>query len=388
MTPPQDFPTATTSARGQEPRNAQHRPGSHFELTRRPASNLETKPDSYILPRNGSPKEQGELFGRKVEQQQRRQALLERLRSEGAEDLANRLAKCGLAFPLWCTSCGHRHDAETKCNRKWCPVCAPRRANERAAKLRLAIRLMHWPMHITLTVPNLDTTTTGKNFLRAMVKAFVRLRRSKLWRENVTGGAYGVEVTNKGNGWHPHIHTVIDCRWLATKTPEPHRSDDAETRAAKFRSAASELQGAWARATGLDVPASIWIRRCDTGAAAEIMKYAIKSEHVAGLDGEVAPILRMMDDVKLCNTFGDLRGLKVPDDDGPRLTCPNGHSEWTVAKPLEVAAAEATERGRKTRADNERRHDEQKRLEHAWLMERLTAERSRHFQLESTGKIG
>lgn len=273
------------------------------------------------------------LFGREVEAGQWRRQLLARLDAEGAEDLADRLRKCGLTFPLWCSGCGHRHDAETKCNRKWCPSCAPKRANERARKMRLAVRQMRWPMHVTLTMQNVPLDEAPRTLLRSLMKSFARLRRMKIWTNRTKGGVVSVEITDKGNGLHPHLHALIDCEWLALKTPPPHRGDTAETLREKFRCAAQELQGAWAKCLGQETPPSLWIRRCDAGAADEVMKYALKTEDALNCQGEIAPVLRMLDAVRTVATFGSLRGLKVPDDEEPRLVCPNGHSAWTTTPP-------------------------------------------------------
>lgn len=238
---------------------------------------------------------------------------------------------------LYCRSCSYVHVGETKCNRKWCPSCAPKRANERARKLRLAVRLMQWPMHITLTMKNVPLDEAPRALLRDLMKSFARLRRMKLWTQNVTGGVVSCEITDKGNGLHPHLHALIDCRWLALKTPEPWHGDDRETLRVKFRSAAQELQGAWAKCLGQEEPPSLWIRRADVGAADEVLKYALKSEDALNCQHEIAPILRMMDAVRMVATFGSLRGLKVPDEPHESLVCPNGHSEWTPTPSLHTA---------------------------------------------------
>lgn len=281
-----------------------------------------------------------ELFGRKIEADQYRRALLARLDSEGADDLAARLRKCGLAFKLYCRECSATHEVETKCNRKWCPSCAPKRANERAAKLRAAVLQMHWPMHITLTCRNVPLEDAPRSIIRDLMKSFRTLRRSKLWTTNVSGGVVSVEITDKGKGLHPHLHTLIDCRWLALRTPQPHRDDSPEQLKTKFRCAAEELSGAWAKALGQETPPSVHIRRCNSGAAAEVLKYAMKSEDALACEGEIAPILRMLDACRTVATFGDLHGLKLPEDDRPALACPLGHTSWTTTPTEHTAWAE------------------------------------------------
>jgi hypothetical protein len=277
---------------------------------------------------------QTELFGRKVEASQWRKRLLERLRREDETELADRLAKCGQVFPLWCKGCGHRHDAETKCNRKWCPSCAPKRGNERAARLRHAIRLMKWPMHITLTVPNVDWEAAPRTLLVDLLQSFKRLRDSVLWQRCVKGGMVACEVTDKGNGLHPHLHIVCDARWIALKTPEPHHTDTPEQRAYKYQMAAQELQSRWASATRQPEHKSLWIRRCDAGAAAEIMKYALKAEDALNCQGRIGPIINMLDAGRMVRGFGSMFGVKWPEDDERPLLCQCGGHDWTTLPVL------------------------------------------------------
>ena len=192
---------------------------------------------------------------------------------------------------------------------------------------------MKWPMHITLTVENLTTATPPRDYLRRMMKAFSKLRRAKLFTKNVSGGVVAVEVTDKGRGLHPHLHALIDCRWLALKTPHPHRDDDKATLRTKYRCAAEELSAAWARAIGQETPPSVFIRRADHRAAKEIVKYALKSEDAVNCEGEIAPVLRMLDACRAVATWGHMRGVKLPEEEKVKLICPNGHSEWSPTPP-------------------------------------------------------
>lgn len=278
--------------------------------------------------RNGK---QGELFGRSIEAAQWKEAIIARLEREGETEKVAKLRGCGLKMHLYCAECGHAHETATRCNRKWCPSCAPKRGNERAARLRVLIAAMRWPMHLTLTVPNTVSEHAPRSLLRDLMLSLRRLRRLKLWKTNVTGGLYSIEITDKGNGYHPHLHLVIDCRWLALHTPEPRGHDSAERKRELCKSAAQELQAAWQFATGIERHMSLWIRRCDADAAREIVKYALKSEDAVELQGRLGPVFDLLDSVRMCSPFGNVRGVKLPPDTSHKLTCPNGHSEWRTA---------------------------------------------------------
>jgi Replication protein len=326
------------------------------------------KPTAARRQRKGK---QGELFGRRIEAAQWRDQIRRRLEAEGEDEMAAKLAACGQPMKLWCRECGHAHECETKCSRKWCPSCAPKRGNERADRLRVLIAAMRWPMHITLTVPNIAYDGNARGMCRDLMLAFRRLRRLKLWSSNVKGGCYGIEVTDKGNGYHPHLHIVADCQWLALHTKEPRRGDSEQVVKAKFKGAAEELQAAWQFATGHDEHLSLWLRRCDSNAASEIVGYALKSQDAIKLGGKLGDVFRAMDAVRMCAAFGSVRGVKLPDDDTPRLVCPNGHSEWSVTKTIgrEEDARRWNERAAKRRAA--RLREEAERESMAAMIDRL-----------------
>ena len=271
------------------------------------------------------------LWGPGVEPVIQRARLLQRLEDEGADDLTDRLAKCGLAFKITCKTCGHQHELSTRCNRKWCPCCARQIAAKRAAKLRTVAASFKWPLFITLTVPNLSGDVEGIDFIRDLRKAFGRLRHKRIWKERVKGGAAAIEVTNTGKGWHPHLHALLDCEWLAFKVPPPSRRDSPEHIAHKCQEAAKELSAEWTKATRSKVPCVVNAKRCNADAAKEIMKYAVKGSDLIESPDEIAPILRMMDATRLVTTFGSAFGIEVIEEPREPITCPNGHSDWTTA---------------------------------------------------------
>src|SRR5260370_35334988 len=48
--------------------------------------------------------------------------------------------------------------------------------------------------------------------LDVFIEAFAKLRESQLWKDEVSGGSYSLEVTyNRETGeWHPHGHCLIE----------------------------------------------------------------------------------------------------------------------------------------------------------------------------------
>lgn len=101
-----------------------------------------------------------------------------------------------------------------------CPFCAARRAAKQVEKNGDRIKKVLEenknliPVMITLTVKNGEDLEERISHLR---KSFGKLQqkrkdalRGKTETEftKVTGSMFSYEVTNKGNGWHPHIHMI------------------------------------------------------------------------------------------------------------------------------------------------------------------------------------
>lgn len=275
---------------------------------------------------------QPSLFGPGALPELERARLLSRLEDEGADDLTEALRKCGLELPITCRSCGHVHKLQTRCNRKWCPVCARQIAAKRAAKLQAAALTFRWPLFLTLTVENIASDDYSRDFVRELRRSFGKLRNRKIWKKRVKAGAAAIEITNTGNGWHPHIHALLDCRWLAIDTPEPTARMSPEAQAIRFRQAAEEITAVWQKCVKTRTASQVKVKRADMNAAREVMKYAVKGSDLIDAPDEIAPILRMMDGTRLVTTFGECYGLELPEEERPPLTCPNGHTDWTTQR--------------------------------------------------------
>lgn len=102
-----------------------------------------------------------------------------------------------------------------KCGRTHsCPVCAERKAADRAAQLD---RMMSadetgtWQM-VTLTVRHHAGETLAA-VLERLVVAWRRVRATRPVREafavHVTASVRAIEVTHGANGWHPHVHLLL-----------------------------------------------------------------------------------------------------------------------------------------------------------------------------------
>jgi hypothetical protein len=71
---------------------------------------------------------------------------------------------------------------------------------------------MKAPKFLTLTVPNVWNLT--KEAVLKVGRAFRRMMRWVYYRAHVRGGLCAIEITNIGNGWHIHLHVIIDADFL------------------------------------------------------------------------------------------------------------------------------------------------------------------------------
>lgn len=251
-------------------------------------------------------------------QEEQRKALIERLESEGAYDLTKPLNNCGLSLPLTCTGCGSIHETVTHCMARYCPSCQPLVAVERVNRWNHAIESIKWPLFVTLTIPNSEDPEQ----LRFLKDRWSKFRRRKIISTKVRGGVATFEVTNKGNGWHPHLHSIMDCRWLAVHTPEPHWNDSATVKASKCRQAQEELSAAWADMIGEET-GIVWIRRVyGNGIIKEVMKYAAKGSELIESPDAIAPMLRVLKSTRTLAGWGSMYPLPpLDEEEAPKVGC-------------------------------------------------------------------
>lgn len=265
--------------------------------------------------------------------------LAERLSREGSDDLAAVLDACGQLLRLVCLDCTGIVSTVTRCRKRWCPCCASLLSYERQMRYGRAASMLRWPLHITLTILNVTTITSET--LRLLLHGFRKLRQRRLWRDTVTGGWVNLEVTNRGNGWHPHLHILADVQWLALQTREPRRCDSRDTKLRLCREAATELSDEWANIVGQET-ASVKSRRCaGEEAAREVMKYAVKPGDLLRCKGSASELIRALKGRRLFRPFGNQHGRRIDDDDETENAAPCACSKCGATgslRPEHVAA--------------------------------------------------
>jgi len=210
-----------------------------------------------------------------------------------------------------CNNCGHSWWVKFRCRTRVCPLCSYKVMLDRSKFLIELCRGMTHPKLLTLTMPT--WTDDPKLGIRTLRANFCRLRRTKLMRK-VVGGAYQIELKPKENGWHIHIHALLDAPYL------PYQL----------------IFSAWKKITGIDVP-QIDIRAAsDPKAQVYIAKYAAKS---VGFDSSPDVIVQWYLATKgqrLFGTFGKWYNKKLADiapelcPPKPPCTCPRCGAEKTT----------------------------------------------------------
>lgn len=262
-----------------------------------------------------------------------REKVVARLEAEGAEDLARPLRECGTGIGLICTNCGERHETVTRCKKRWCPACARIVSAKRLEKYSGVIDLMRSPIFVTLTMPH-TAETSSPDDVRKLRRALGRFRNRAWFKRRVSGGIASIEVTCGENGWHPHVHMLIEARWFSVTVPSPDGRYSKKDREEMQRASQQEILWQWQRALAIDEGGGVFISRARFGVAREILKYAVKPGDLVEAQWPLAPLLRVLSVSRLITTWGSVRKAhqkiaSLQDDDEKRsLICSCGESAW------------------------------------------------------------
>lgn len=193
-----------------------------------------------------------------------------------------------------------------------CPFCAARRAskmlqiNQPKVEQIMADNPSLKPVMLTLPVKNGPNLSERQNHLSGNLKRLIQRRRHNTLRGDVTefskiaGAIYSYEVTNIGNGWHPHVHMVCLLNdWIDQKalSKEWHALTGDSFIVDVRRIKPQDMEGTETLtiATGM----------------MEVLKYAVKFQDMSLEDNwDAYQTLRRK---RLIGSFGLLHGVKQPD---------------------------------------------------------------------------
>lgn len=113
---------------------------------------------------------------------------------------------------LNCSHCGYALKVRLGCGDRTCPEC---RKKWFGYHFKILVDLvMAWsrPYFLTLTIKNIPDNLFGRNDVHDIRECFGRFRRR--FKKKILGGFYVVQATNRGNGWHLHLHVLFDGCFL------------------------------------------------------------------------------------------------------------------------------------------------------------------------------
>lgn len=219
---------------------------------------------------------------------------------------ASKLADCAnyLLFRHYYTVDKVRLHAASFCKKHLlCPMCAIRRgAKMLKAYLQRyeAVIAEHphlRPYLVTVTVKNGADLAERLRHLRGALKRMGQARanhkKGKRFVEfaRSMGGFHSIEVTNKGEGWHPHAHMI----WLCGSEPDQ-----------------KALSGEWLGWTGDSFIVDVRPLHDPVEGFLEVCKYALKFSDLKEADNWHA--YEVMSGQRLIDSHGLMRGVEIPDD--------------------------------------------------------------------------
>lgn len=189
-----------------------------------------------------------------------------------------------------------------------CPLCAIRRG-AKALKAYLdkyktlkAADVLLTPYLVTFTVKNGEDLLRTFQHLQGAYKKLLNRRRhwfkgtrGARWTEAVKarGAVWSYEVTNKGKGWHPHLHAI----WLSHEAPDKQA-----------------LRAEWEAITKDSFMVDVRpIDRADPAEGfCEVFKYFTKFSELSPEHN--VEVYETFKGKRLLDSFGCFRGVKVPDE--------------------------------------------------------------------------
>lgn len=222
---------------------------------------------------------------------------------------AKKLADCAnyLLFRHYYTVDKVRLHAASFCKKHLlCPMCAIRRGAkmlkaylERYEAVRQDNPHLR-PYLVTLTVKNGPDLGERLRHLRKSLKRMSEARRSYLSNPKrysrvefaaSMGGFHSIEVTNKGQGWHPHVHMI----WLCASEPNQ-----------------KALSAEWHAWTGDSFIVDVRPLHDPVEGFLEVCKYALKFSDLSPADNWHA--YEVMSGQRLIDSHGLMRGVEIPEN--------------------------------------------------------------------------
>lgn len=210
----------------------------------------------------------------------RKRKIAESFHLEGYDDLAGKLSDCQeTSRQCICVHCAHVFYVQDRCRQRVCPLCSWWESRKRGDFIERMCHAMKFPKFITLTIPRWKKVPgDGITYLR---DRWNELRGTKLFA-NVRGGMYQIELKPKEDGWHIHLHAILDAPFI------PYQ----------------QLFSAWTMLIGAPY-LRVDVRACTTPAQMHYAaKYAAKAADYEGASSTVVAWYEATHGKRLYGTYG------------------------------------------------------------------------------------
>lgn len=116
---------------------------------------------------------------------------------------------------LHCNSCGQDFQVPGNCGKRSCFIC------RQIQFKRLFRRYIGWLSSRSnlrmMTLTRVNVGVLCKDYIAETRSYFSKLIRRKYYDHRISGGLYALECTNKGRGWHLHIHCIYEGKFVSHK---------------------------------------------------------------------------------------------------------------------------------------------------------------------------
>lgn len=141
--------------------------------------------------------------------------LYRRIAAQGDRSKLIRLRKCRTnSWYVRCEETGEVRIRGNACRERWCVACSTSKAYAVAMNTAEWLKTAEKPRLVTLTLRSSAAPLATQ--LDHLLEHFRKLRSRAIWKRNVAGGIWFLQVTyNQAlDQWHPHVHCVVDASYM------------------------------------------------------------------------------------------------------------------------------------------------------------------------------
>lgn len=115
---------------------------------------------------------------------------------------------------LHCSHCGKPLKVQLGCGDRTCPTCRKKWFGYHFKTLLTIVGRWKSVYFLTLTIKNIPDNQWDRYNVEELRDSFSKLRRRF---KSIAGGFYVVQATNRGKGWHLHLHVLFDGSYISQK---------------------------------------------------------------------------------------------------------------------------------------------------------------------------